>query len=175
MKDLKIVIDLKDLYTEQGEYDFDGDYRVTREGESDFNAELKSEIQHQVISRIIKGFTPEVTKNLRDETIDKFKEQFEAKISERIEKGIDRGIFAKPDGSTFNVDTFARERLEQAINSNRHFLESIDKSVKAQIKTMEQGLQNRYDLEFAAGIIKNLKDNNLLKDGAEKMLLKDEA
>lgn len=170
-KDLKIVIDLKDLYTEDGCYDcgYSGS-----DGDRDFNAVLKTEIQGQVISRIIKGFTPEVTKQLKDETIDKFSERFEEKISERIHKAIDRGIFTDKDGKTVGVDSFVQNRFEIAISNNVSFMDRIDRNIKESIETMQKQLEKRYDLEFASGIIKNMKEANLLKDGAEKLLLNKE-
>ena len=169
-KDLKIVIDLKDLYTEHGEYDYDCGYSEPN-SDGDFNSVLKSEIQRNVINHIIRGFTPEVTKQLKDETVEKFSDRFEAKIGERIEKAINRGIFTDKNGKTFGVDSFVQEQFEVAVTNNRNFMDRIDKSIKEQIETMEKNLQNRYDLAFASGIIKNLKDGNLLKEGAEKLLL----
>lgn len=173
IKDLKIVIDLKDLYTEYGDYDY-GCGPETVDGEQDFNAVLKNEIQGKIINRIIQGFTPDVTKELKNQTIEKFKDTFEEKITGRIEKAIGRGVLVGANGDTFNVDMYAKEKLEQAINGNRHFLKTIESNVKAQIDEMQKALQDRYDLEFASGIIKNLKDGNLLKEGAEKLLLNDE-
>ena len=157
MKNLQIVIDLKDLYVEAEEY-----------GESEnFNDTLKKEIQSEVINTIIKGFTPEVIKALKDETIEKFKEKFETKISERIEKSIDRGIFTDKLGKTYSVDSFVQTRLESALINNRNIMERIDRNVKTSIEMMQQSLEKRYDLEFASAIIKNMKDANLLKEGAE--------
>ncbi|OGG65147.1 hypothetical protein A2Z56_02550 [Candidatus Kaiserbacteria bacterium RIFCSPHIGHO2_12_45_16] len=171
-KNLQIVIDLKDLYTEYGGYDYEtGCSEPNKDG--DFNSVLKSEIQSRVIEHIIKGFTPEITKKLKEETIAKFNDQFEAKISERIIKSIERGIFTDKNGKTFKVDAYVQERFELAVTNNRTFMERIDRGIKEQIEQMQKTLQQRYDMQFAAGIIKNLKDGGLLKEGAEKLLIQE--
>lgn len=168
MKDFQIVVDLKDLYTESGDYEYgySGD-------EKDFNETIKDEIQSKVIDHIVKGFTSEVRDKLKKETEEKFKERFEQKIGDRVEKAIERGVLVKPDGSTFSVDDLAREKMQYVISDSR-FMSQLEKKVKEQIEEMHEALQRRYDLAFASGIIKNLKEGNLLKDGAEKLLLNNE-
>lgn len=168
IKDFQIVIDLKDLYTDCGECSYG------RDGSFNVNEVLKSEIEHKVVSQIIRGFTPEVTKHLKDETIKKFEETFGEKINERIVKAIDRGVFVDKDGNTFNVNTIVKDRFEAQLSGSQHFLKAIDTNIKEQIAEMQEALQDRYDLEFASGIIKNMKDADLLKEGAEKLLLNKE-
>lgn len=163
MKDFKIVIDLKDLYTECDGYGYN---------DGDFNQILKDNIQHEVINAIIKGFTPGVIKALKEETMSKFREEFDAKIKERILKTIHRGVFVDTYGSAYSVDSLIREKFQDA--DRDFFTSAIDKSVKRQIDEMHEALKERYDLAFASGIIKTLRDNKLLKDGAEKLLIKEE-
>lgn len=167
-KNLQIVIDLKDLYpefTQEGGYE-EGYYRDY----SDVNTAIKDEIQREVLEKIIKGFSPELVQKLKDEMLQKFGDQFHEKINARICRVIEHGIFS--DKSTFNINNFVKQRLEMA-STNSNFLAQLDKVIKNRLDVMQKTLQDRYDMEFASMIIKNLKDGGLLKDGAEKMLIKD--
>lgn len=163
---MQIVIDLKDLYTEcEGGCEY-GD----AEG-GDFNEVLKHEIETQVVSKIIRGFTPAVTEELKRETKEKFVEMYSEKVDERINKAIERGIFVDNLGNTFNINTLVKQKFENSLVGKSHFTNAIEQEIKSQIAEMMTVLKDRYDLQFASGIIKNLKDGGLLKEGAEEMLL----
>lgn len=168
MKNLQIVIDLKDLYPEysSGSYGEPGYYT------GDVNDTIKEEIQRQVLDKMIKGFSPEVVKSLKEEMIKKFGAQFDEKISTRIIRVIEHGIFSEKKG-TFNINDYVKQKFElHTMNSN--FVSALDKVIKNKMDLMQKTLQDRYDMEFASMIIKNLKEGGLLKEGAEKMLLKNE-
>lgn len=165
MKNLQIVIDLKDLYPQytSSRYEDEG-------GEfGDVNQTIKDEIERKVIDKMIKGFSPEVVTKLKDGMIQKFGDEFNEKVSSRIVRVIEHGIFS--DKSKFNINDFVRQRFEQATTSSS-FIQSLDNVIKTRMDQMQKTLQDRYDMEFASKIIKNLKDRGLLKEGAEKMLIK---
>ena len=163
IKDLKIVIDLKDLYTE---------YPDEENSRSDFNEVLKDEIEKQVIETMIRGFKADVTNRLKTDLETRFKEKFELKMSERINRAIDRGVFVDKTGKTFNITTLVKERFEREMMGTAHFTKALNQEMKKQIAQMLLILKERYDLQFASGIIQNIKDAGLLKEGAGEMLLK---
>lgn len=167
MKNLQIVIDLKDLYPEVTSSHYEDDY--TEYG--DVNGAIKNEIQRQVLDKMIKGFSPELVKTLKDEMIKKFGAEFEEKINARILRVIEHGIFSDNKG-TFNINNFVKQKFEMATN-NSNFITQLDKVIKARMDAMQKALQDRYDMEFASMIIKNLKEGGLLREGAEKMLIKE--
>tara|TARA_B100000508_G_C11427226_1_gene261481 strand:- start:125 stop:634 length:510 start_codon:yes stop_codon:yes gene_type:complete len=165
-KDLKIVIDLKDIYAEYPDYDSYSEAGT-------INDILKEKIHQEVLRKILNGFSPTLQKELLAELKEKFQGEFEEKISDRVSLAIQRGVFVKPDGKTFNIDDIAHEKMQYVLN-DRSCLKEIEKSVKNHIDEIHEALKNRYDLAFASGIIKNLKEGGLLREGAEELLLKKE-
>jgi len=149
---MKITVDIADFWLDE---------------EQDLLPALKIHVINEVTNRINKSIEVKVT-----EAIDKaVKSAIEKKISKKLDKVIDEIINSGEvksrysSGKNVTVEEWIREHF-----SNNNW-GSISDKIASLAKTEADNLKKRYDLQFATHIVSRMRDNDLLKEDAAKLLL----
>jgi len=164
MKTLTLEIDLTHLES-NGYYDDEGDWCGSGRSVHEI---LTNEVKNQVVQKL----SDELHKNTFEKVEEKACEEIMTsgcidKMKERISKHIEVGDIKIKEryGDPETLDNFIARKMEEVLKDSMwadFMRERVTKAFK--------GLQDRYDAEFAIGIITKLKENNMLNESAMSLL-----
>jgi hypothetical protein len=149
---MKFTVDLEDFYLEEGE--------------------VADELKKHVISSVVS----EISKQIKDQ-VSKFmdtylKEKLNTELNTRVQLIMDDFIATGTVKGHYSgdPDLTVKGWVSKVFQSKSP---DILNGIKIQVTAHAKALQDRYDLNFALGIVTKLKDQGLLKEEAVKMLLDD--
>lgn len=135
------------------------------ESDDTLSNELNKYVKDAVIREVHLSIQDKVKREITEQVINEVRLQSSTRIAAYIDSFVADGVLHK--GSTNEVSI--KDFLYASFTNTRQW-ENLLPSIKKVAENFTIEIKNRYDLVFAAAVLNNLKENNLLSNDAVKAL-----
>lgn len=184
---LNIIIDLskvdflkplqeKVMECDSGYYDDDGDWIATHSDDPIVNYTLSDVVKMNVENRITENVTDALVNKINSSTEKKLVDLLTAKINESLDQLVSDKLaeFIETGGKVkrYGVDTTLSEHIQEKVNVNSdRIMKTVSSIVAEKYTGIVDELQDRYDMQFALGLINQLTDKGFIDREVAKSLL----
>ncbi|MEX0596835.1 MAG: hypothetical protein WD512_10065, partial [Candidatus Paceibacterota bacterium] len=149
MNKIKFIVETDDFWIEEGT----------------LNSAIKEHVIRNVKNQILEKISDEVNRTITEVVLNEIAESKSLVIKNMVQEKC-KTIKIRQRYS--NGEKTIEEAIEYALERNGNVSNDIETYIRKQAEKLGKSLKERYDLQFASHIVKNMQENNLLKEGVFK-------